>query len=122
MLTLLFTRRIYIALASGALCLLLASCVSRPSRPTPVPAVKPAPAPAKGSLAVYATRGDGAPLAGAAIYLQSLETGAPIPDSASASNNSIDLIATRFEPRLLIVHPGGMVVFNNLDDVEHQIY
>ena len=119
---LLFTRRSHIALAGGALCLLLAACVSRPSRPTPGPAVKPPPAPAQGSLAVYATHADGAPLAGAAIYLQSLDGGAPSTDAGVASNYSIDLIATQFEPRLLIVHTGTTVVFNNLDEVEHQIY
>ena len=127
--TLLFIRRTYVALAGGAFCLLLAACVSRPSRPAPPPIVKPTPAtrpapptPAKGSLAVYATYGDGAPLAGAAIYLQNLEASAQISHSDSASKHAVDLIDTRFEPRLLIVHAGGTVVFNNLDDVEHQIY
>lgn len=121
---LLFSRHLSALLCSAALCLLLAACISRVPRPTPTakppPVVKPAPL--SGALAVYATRADGTPLAGAAIVLRDLDGENKDSVATPAPDSTIDLIDHQFQPRVLIVQSGNTVVFNNLDTVEHQIY
>lgn len=104
-------------LSAGALCLLLAGCI--PLIPWREAAVKPAP---RAALAIYATRADGTPLADAAVYLQALDTSREPRTLRAARADTVDLIDRQFQPRIQIVHSGGLVVFNNLDDVEHEIY
>lgn len=104
-------------LSAGALCLLLAGCF--PLIPRQAAVVKPAP---RAALAIYATRADGTPLADAAVYLQALDTGRDTRMLRATRADTVDLIDRQFQPRIQIVHSGGTVVFNNLDDVEHEIY
>ncbi|HKV97462.1 MAG TPA: hypothetical protein VJR90_08255 [Gammaproteobacteria bacterium] len=104
-------------LPAGALCLLLAGCI--PLIPWQEAVIKPAP---RAAVAVYATRADGTPLADAAVYLQALDTGRDTRMLRATRADTVDLIDRQFQPRVQIVHSGGPVVFNNLDDVEHVIY
>lgn len=106
-----------LSLSAGALGLLLAGCI--PLIPWQKAVVKPAP---RAALAIYATRADGTPLADAAVYLQALDTRRETDTLRAAHADTVDLIDRQFQPRIQIVHSGGSVVFNNLDDVEHDIY
>ncbi|MGH8293796.1 MAG: carboxypeptidase regulatory-like domain-containing protein [Gammaproteobacteria bacterium] len=104
-------------LPAGALCLLLAGCI--PLIPWQEAVIKPVP---RAALAVYATRADGTPLADAAVYLQALDASRETRARRAARADTVDLIERQFQPRIQIVRSGGSVVFNNLDDVEHDIY
>ncbi|HKT33020.1 MAG TPA: hypothetical protein VJS89_11120 [Gammaproteobacteria bacterium] len=106
-----------LSLSAGTLGLLLAGCI--PLIPWQKAVVKPAP---RAALAIYATRADGTPLADAAVYLQALDTRRETDTLRAAHADTVDLIDRQFQPRIQIVHSGGSVVFNNLDDVEHDIY
>ena len=104
-------------LSGVALCLLLAGCI--PLIPWQEAVVKPAP---RAAVAIYATRADGTPLADAAVYLQALDPGRETATLRAARADTVDLIDRQFQPRIQIVHSGDTVAFNNLDDVEHEIY
>ncbi len=124
-----YYRRTCTLVHVGGFCLLLTACAYRLPKPAaPVSARIPgttlisAPTPPAGTVAVYANRPDGTPLAGAAVYLLSQERDAAVHIFNGRGIATVDLIDKQFFPRVLVVHAGTIIQFHNLDDITHQIY
>lgn len=71
------------------------------------------------SYEVIVTGADGAPLSGAAVYLQA--TGDDIEIEAPVAG-AIDQVNKQFAPHMLVVQRGAQVSFPNSDSIKHHVY